>query len=124
MKRILFVCCLLSATCAIPTQKAAAQTSVSVTVFTTKVNQLDSLIGAGSMTLAQAKWNEVHDMMKAELGVTKQNIATSSSPATSTYNATMTAQYSLYRDAWELKTDLATNRAPLRAKLLAFAATF
>lgn len=124
MKRILFVCCLLSATCAIPTQKAAAQTSVSATTFTAKVNQLDSLIGVGSMTLAQTKWNEVHELMKSELGVTKQNIASSATPSSSSYMTVMQNQYDLYREVWALKTDLATNRVALRTKLLAFAATF
>ncbi len=119
MKRILFVCCLLSATCAIPTQKVHAQT-VSVSDFNTKINQLDSLIGAGNMTLAQAKWNEVHTMMISELAVTKQNIATSGT----SYMATMTNQQSLYRDIWALKDDMTTNRVQLHTKLVAFAATF
>ncbi len=119
MKRILFVCCLLSATCAIPTQKVHAQT-VSVTDFTAKVNQLDSLIGAGNMTLAQAKWNEVHTMMLSELAVTKQNIVSSGS----SYMPTMTNQQNLYRDIWQLKSDMVTNRTQLHMKLGAFAATF
>lgn len=125
MKRILFVCCLLTATCVIPGQKAHAQT-VSVGDFTTKVNQLDSLIGTGDMTLAQAKWNEVHAMMISELGVTKANIAAAGSGSTSatTYMNTMQSQYNIYKQAWDLKSDLSGNRAPLHVKLLAFAATF
>ena len=124
MKRILFVCCMLTATCVIPTQKAAAQTSVSVTTFNTKVGELDALIGAGSMTAAQVKWNEIHDMMKQELAATKQNIASSATPATSPYMTTMQTQIGLYREIWELKNDLSANRAALNTKLLAFSATF
>lgn len=124
MKRLLFVCCLVAATCAIPNQKAHAQTTVSVTDFNTKVNQLDSLIMAGNMTLAQAKWNEVHTMMLSELAVTKNNIATTSGSTSTSYMTVMQSQQSLYRDIWELKTDLSGNRAPLHAKLQAFAATF
>lgn len=124
MKRILFVCCLLTATCAIPTQKAAAQTSVSVTTFNTKVGELDALIAAGSMTAAQAKWNEIHDLMKQELAATKQSIASSATPATSPYMATMQTQTTLYREIWDLKNDMSTNRVALNTKLLAFSATF
>jgi hypothetical protein len=126
MKRILFVCCLLTATCAIlPTQKVLAQTTVTVADFTAKVNLLDTYIGAGNTTMAQSTWTEVHNMMIAELGITKSNIATAANPTiAASYMTTMQTQQSLYSEIWALKTDLTLNRVALHTKLLAFAATF
>jgi hypothetical protein len=107
-------------------QHAAAQTTtVSVTAFNAKVNLMDSLIGAGSMTAAQATWNDVHDMMIAELSVTKASIAGAATATDrASYMTVMNNQRSLYDEVWGLKSDLATNRTALRTKLNAFAATF
>ncbi len=125
MKRILFACCLLTATCAVPFQKANAQAVVTVTDFTAKVNLMDTYLAAGNMTMAQTTWNEIHTMMMTELGTTKSNIASAATPAVaSSYTTVMQNQYALYQQIWAMKTDLATNRAPIHTKLLAFAATF
>lgn len=125
MKRILFVCCLLTATCAIPTQRVHAQTSVTLAAFTAKVNLLDNYISAGNTSMAQSTWTEVHDMMLTELATTKSNIAGAATPSiATTYMTTMQTQQGLYREVWELKTDLTLNRVALHTKLLAFAATF
>ncbi len=49
--------------------------------FTTKVNLMDTQIGAGNITAAQATWNEVHAMMLSVLAVSKQSIHNATSPA-------------------------------------------
>lgn len=128
MKRIFLACCLLTATFAAITPKTYAQasftTAVDVTTFTAKVNRMDSLIGAGSMTLAQTTWNEIHNMLMAELAATKSEIAGATSATDrTTYSTVMTNQYSIYHEIWALKTDLATNRTTIKAKLLSFAGT-
>ncbi|MBC7554194.1 MAG: hypothetical protein H7257_09460 [Taibaiella sp.] len=126
MKRILLSCFLITAACAGTIQKAHAQSSaVSVAAFTAKVNLLDSFIFVGDMTHANTTWTEVHNMLLAELAVTKGNIASASSAAASTsYTTVMNNQYSIYNVIWSLKADLATNRAALHTKLNDFAATF
>lgn len=127
MKRILLACFLLTATCTATIQNANAQTvtTVSVSDFNAKVNQLDAYIAAGDMTHAQSTWNEVHTMMMQELAVTKSAIAGATSDAQkATLMTKMQNQYTVYRSVWSLKTDLATNRAALHTELGNFAGTF
>ena len=124
MKRILFACFLLTATCTGSFQHAQAQT-VSVTTFTAKVSLLDSFISVGDMTNANATWNDVHSMMLAELGVTKSNIASATSTAARTAAQSVNDnQYTIYHQVWGLKSSLAANRTSLHTALLNFAATF
>ncbi len=124
MKRIILACFLLSATCAITTQTAHAQTAVSASSFTTQVNRMDSFIVAGDMTNATATWNAIHNMMMNELAYTKSQIA---GATTATDRATYTTlnqnQYTIYNQIWALKSNLATNRTAIRTYLLNFAAT-
>ena len=125
MKRVLLSCFLLMATCTVTINRAAAQTTVSVTTFNAKVNQMDSQLGAGDLTGAQTTWQEIHTMMIAELAVTKQNIA--AAPTTAAHDAAMANlvnQTTIYRTTWALKTDLAANRAAIHTSLGNFAATF
>jgi len=129
MKRFLLVCILLAGTCT-PyfIQQAAAQitapTPTTATAFTAKINQLDSYIGAGDMTDAQATWTEVHNMMLNVLAVTKYSIYTATTPTDkTTYEGIMHNQTTIYYQIWPLKTDLATNRVALHTKLISFGAT-
>ena len=127
MKRILFVCFLISATCSGSFQAARAQsaTAVSISTYTAKVNLLDSFISAGDMTNAQATWNVVHAMLMAELAYTKSTIASASTTATATTATAVNAnQYSIYNSIWSLKANLAANRAALHTKLNDFGSTF
>lgn len=125
MKRILFVCCLLTATCAVPFQKVQAQTSVTSTTFIAKVNLLDSYIAANNMTMAQTTWDDVHNLMLNQLAVSKASIAGAANPTiAASYRTTNQNQYAIYDDVWALKTNLTANRTALNTKLLAFAATF
>lgn len=126
MKRILLACFLLTATCTVTYNEARAQSAaVSVTIFTEKVNLMDSYLAAGNLTAATTTWNEIHALMMQQLGYTKSVIA-----AATTESARVAAlavnnnQVDLYQQVWALKTDLTTNRAAIRTKLLAFAATF
>lgn len=127
MKKVLFALCLLTGTLAATSVKSYAQSysvTVTVTGFTAKVNLMDSLISAGSMTAAATTWNEIHDMLMAELGNTKAEIAGATTALSrSTYQTTSDNQWALYNQIWALKDDLATNRAAIKAKLLAFAGT-
>lgn len=128
MKRILLACFLLAGAASVaPTQHASAYSAaapVTVASFTAKVNLMDSQIGAGSMTAAQATWEEIHTMMLSVLGVTKNSIYTAPTPASKTaYETILNNQTVIYQAAWNLKPNLATNRALIKAKLLEFAAT-
>ena len=126
MKRILLVCCLLTAACGF--QQAHGQTTYTGTVtdtgFTAKVNLMDSYLAAGDITNAQATWTIIESMMRAELGVSKNSVAGATTAADrTTYMAKNTNQYTYYSQAWALKGDLATNRAAIHTALLNFAGT-
>jgi len=128
MKRFLLVCFLFAATCT-PyfTQPATAQTAPTPTTsaaFTAKINLLDSYIASGDMTDAQSTWTDVHNMMKNILSVTKYSIYTAATPADkTTYQGIMNNQSTIYFQVWNLKNNLAANRADLHTKLVAFGAT-
>ena len=128
MKRILLACFLLTATCSVSfIGHANARTTVTPTTladFTAKINLMDSYIGAGNVTAAQSTWNDVHSMMLNVLAVTKESIHSAATPADRTaYTTIMNNQTTIYYDVWALKNDLATNRAAIHAKLVAFGAT-
>ena len=126
MKRILFVCCLLTATCTF--QQVYAQGTYTGTVtasgFTDKVNQMDAYLASGDIASATATWNVIHSMMMAEFGVTKSQIMGAATPADrATYTTKHDTQYTYYKQAWALKNDLATNRAAIHTALLNYAGT-
>lgn len=127
MKRLLLACCLLTATITGSFSQANAQSysgTVTVSNFTEKVNLMDSYIASGDMTNAQATWTVIHSMMMNEFGVTKAQIAGATTTADkTTYTTKNTTQYTYYKQAWALKTDLATNRAAIHSALLSFAGT-
>ena len=76
------------------------------------------------MTDAQATWEVIHSMMMAEFGVTKSQIAGAATAADrATFVAKHNTQYTYYKQAWGYKTDLATNRAAIKAVLLNYAGT-
>ena len=127
MKRILFACFLLTATCAATTQHATAQTTpvVSASDFTAKVNTMDAQLASGDTVAAKATFSGIHQMMIMELGVTKNKIRTAASDADKTADeALMRNQTVIYKSIWALKTNLAANRADLHTKLGQFVATF
>ena len=129
MKRILLACFLLTATCSVSfIQTATAQMTappvVTLADFTTKINQLDVLIGASDITGAQAKWLEVHTQMGQVLAMSKYSIYSAPTPADKTaHEAILINQRTIYSEVWGLKTDLATNRVAIHTKLVAFGAT-
>jgi hypothetical protein len=128
MKRILFACFLLTATCgATFVQPAVAQTSMAVVTaadFNAKVNQLDAQIAAGNTTGAQATWSVINDMMKSVLGASKSKIASAATPADREAAMTLNRnQVTTYRAIWGLKNDLTANRTALHTQLGAFAGT-
>ncbi len=128
MKRILLACFLLTATCSVSfVQTASAQTApptVTLADFTAKINLMDTYIGAGDMTNANATWLLVHNMMLNILAKSKYSIHNPTSPADKTaHEAIFTNQYNIYTQVWGMKTDLATNRAALHTKLTDFGAT-
>jgi|GEM_PF-1733824 len=129
MKRLLFACFLLTATCSVslvPTT-ASAQTTpppvVTLAAFTAKVNQMDALIGTGDMTGAQAKWQEVHTMMMNVLATSKYSIYTAATTADKdAHIAILVNQRNKYAEIWALKPDLAANRTAIHTKLGEFGA--
>ncbi len=125
MKRLLFAFFLLTATGTFTfTQKAAAQTTVTLATFTAKVNQLDAYIAASNMTAATTTWGEIHTMMLSVLKTSKESIHHATSPADKTAHETILQnQQTIYFVIWDLKNNLVTNRAPLHTKLGEFGAT-
>lgn len=128
MKRILLSCFLLTAVIGVaPIQHASAYSAtapVTTAAFTAKVNLMDTQIGAGNITAAQATWDEIHNMMLSVLAVSKTSIQGAATPAIKASHETILSnQIVIYQAAWNLKPNLAANRVPLKAKLLEFAAT-
>ncbi|MFI5196104.1 MAG: hypothetical protein ACHQD8_03370 [Chitinophagales bacterium] len=124
MKRILLACFLLTATCTvISIQHATAQT-VTQASFLTKVNTMDTYIGAGNLAAAQTTWTDIHNDMLTVLGVTKASIHTATTPADVTYYTNILVnQRTIYAAIWQLHTDLVTNRVAIHDKLVQFDAT-
>ena len=122
MKRILLACFLITATltATMSANKAQASASVAPTAFTTKVNQMDSLLALGNVTQAQTTWDQIHSMMLAALSDSKENIHVSPSTAT---NAALQNQVAIYKQVWALKPNLLANRNAIHLRLLDFAAT-
>jgi hypothetical protein len=126
MKRILFACFLLTASCTVLSiQHAAAQTTpVTQASFTVKVNLLDSYITSGNMTAAQATWEDVHQMMISVLSATKADIAGATTPANATYyQGVEHNQRTIYAAIWALHTDLTLNQVAIHTQLQAFDVT-
>lgn len=120
MKRILLACFLLTATCTLSTQQASAQINSTITrsAFVTKVNEMDTQIGAGNISAATTTWNAIHDWMMIMFKDTKTAIQGSTGAAYNTNMNYMHTQETLYRDIWSMKTNLSLNRAALHTKLL------
>ena len=119
MKRILLVCFLLTAGLTLSSvQRASAQVVVTAASFTAQVNQMDSYIAAGNMTMAQTTFDTLNRMMKNVLAVSKHSISSAATPADkASFMTILNNQRTLYNTIWGLKTDLAANRAALHAKL-------
>lgn len=127
MKRFFLVIFLLAATCSIALPviaTAQVTTTVTLAAFTTKVNLLDSYIAAGNMAAANSTWTDVHNMMLNVLAKSKTSIR---SAATTTdknaHIAILQDQEKKYWDVWNLKTNLAANRAAIHSKLGEFGST-
>ena len=129
MKRFLLVCFLLTATCSVSfVHTASAQTTpppvVTLADFTAKINLMDSYIGAGDMVNAQATWEIINTMIRNVLATSKYSIFTAATPTDKTAHMTiLNNQTAINRIIWNLKTDLATNRVAIHAKLVEFGAT-
>ena len=125
MKNVLLACLLLVATGSMSYAQAPRPTA-SKSDFTTKVNDLNSLILAGNMTAAQAKWDDINKIAINEFGVLKFRIkddeATGNTADKTHCQALNASQRTLFSDAVALKNNMATNRAALIAKLTSFAA--
>ncbi|GAA4465582.1 hypothetical protein GCM10023093_18030 [Nemorincola caseinilytica] len=130
MKRVLFALFMLTATIGVTSvQPVSAYTPapaapVTQSAFNAKVNLMDTQLGDGNITAAQATWEEIHTMMLSVLATTKTSIQTASSPAVeASYRSILDNQIAIYRVVWGLKPNLAANRAAIHTKLGDFSAT-
>ena len=125
MKNILLACLLLAATSTISYAQAPRPTA-SKSDFTTKVNDLNTLILAGNLTAAKTKWDQINTIAINEFGVLKfrikDDVASGNTADNAHCQALNSSQRALFLDAISLKDNMATNRAALIAKLTAFAA--
>jgi hypothetical protein len=108
-------------------QHATAQTTftpVTLSAFTAKVNQLDAFLAVSDMTSAQATWLEVHTMMLSVLHKSKEDIRDATTPLDKSNHITILEnQQTIYYAVWNLKTNLAVNRAAIHVKLGEFGST-
>jgi hypothetical protein len=119
MKRILLAIVILTASWHTATAQAITRSA-----FTTKVDQMDAYIGTGDLTSANATMTELQSMMKTAMHDNKGNAASATTDADRTaYSAACQNEGIAYNQVWKLRTDLATNRAAIHAKLETFAAT-
>lgn len=130
MKRIFLACFVLTAAVGITTVQpvsvyaAAPAAPVTQASFNTKIDLMDSQIGAGNLTAASATWDEINNMMMSVLGVTKGQLEAATTPAA---KATLETKYGnqamMYQTAWNLKQNMTANRVALKAKLNEFKVT-
>jgi hypothetical protein len=124
MKRILLVCCLIAASCGMTYAQSSA--TVSKTEFTTKAQQLNTLIAANKMADSKTKWDEVHKMILMEFAVIKLKIRDAQNAGNEAdkkkYTDVMMSQQLIYNDIIKLKEDLAGNKEKLNAKLVEYTA--
>ncbi len=117
MKRLLLLCCLFAATCTY----SFAQSAVSKADYTTKVDQLNSLVGANKIDLAKTQWNLVHDVMKTEFKELKAKyhaaVDAGNEAEKTRIMTAVNAQYKVYYEIMHLKEDMATNKTVLAQKL-------
>jgi hypothetical protein len=121
MKRILFACLILAATCTASFAQNATPT-LTKAGFTEKVNQMDAYIGQRQIESAKTSWEEVHKLMMAQFASIKVHAKAATTEAEyQKYVTLVKTEEEIYRTIWEMKTDLATNRNAIHAKLLEFA---
>ena len=126
MKHFFLAIFLLTTTCSVtlPGIAVAQTTTVTLAAFTTKVNLLDSYIAAGNMAAANSTWTEVHNMMLNVLAKSKTSIRSATTTTDKdAHISILQDQETKYWAVWNLKTNLATNRAAIRTKLGEFGAT-
>lgn len=120
MKRILLICCLLTATITSIPSHITAQT-VTTSSFMSKVNNMDAYIGAGNITAARSTWNSIHVDLLSVLAVTQKSIRVATSPTDKTYYTNiMTGQRTLYDRIMANHSDLLSNRTTLYTDLSSF----
>ena len=123
MKRFLLAFSLVTATCTFTAvQHATAQTTVSAASFTSKVTQLDANLATGDTVAAKATFAELNTMMIQVLGATKTSIHNATNPTDKAYytNYLSAQQIPVYNTIWQLKVNLALNRAAIIEKLNQF----
>jgi Skp family chaperone for outer membrane proteins len=132
MKRILLFCCLFAAPGMFANAQEAqpqshtanARPTVSKSNYTAAVSQLYTITGQGRKDDAQAKWNEVHQMMHASFGVIKFKVK----DAMEAHNETektrlmevLKKQTALYNQVNQMREDLIGNRQKMNDKLIEF----
>lgn len=123
MKQLLLTCCLLVAAC---TMSLAQSAQVSKTVFNDRVIQLNNLLNQGKTDEANAAWNEVNQMMMAEMASIKQKMrdaVTAQNQQQQTQLMKLAdSQYALYAGAVGLHVNMTKNKKEINTKLTQFGA--
>ncbi len=133
MKRILFVCCLLTAACTFTchtqsyAQAAPAMPTVSKPDLIAKTAQLKTLLDAGDAVGGKAKWDEIHKILMSALSLTKYNIKSAveahNDVAKAHYTDVMINQRNIYASLIQMRDNLVANKDAVNAKLTEFTAT-
>jgi len=130
MKRILLVCTLFIAVCTAALAQTAithpVPTPVSKPDFVTKVVELNTLLNAGNVTAANAKWTEIAQLVNNEMTVVRYKIQDAVDAHNDVdkahYQSLSQSQRSLYAQTLQLKTaDIVANKTVINQKLTAFA---
>lgn len=145
MKRLLMICCMLTATyalsygqTAINGQQAVGHSNPQANInpairevpvaptqadFIKKTTQLDALLGANNTTEAQKSFDEAKTMMEAQFRSDKIRLhqPTTTEEEKKNYATEFQAQYAIYRDVMKMRDNITGNRTEIVAKLKEFA---
>jgi len=123
MKKFLLMCCILVAA---STGLFAQTNPVNQAAFLSQVNQLNSYLSQNDLNNAQSVWNNINNMMIADLEYIKQRVTNAVNTQNSTEEAQFTGlagqQSTFYSEAAILHADMLANQPSLINKLNQFGA--
>lgn len=107
-------------------QATQQATQVSKSKFTSKVSQLNKLLDQNNAVEAKALWDEVHNMMMAELdgikGKVREAASANNSAEKERWTNVMKSQFAIYSSVIKVRGNMVQNKATIKTKLNEFSA--
>lgn len=127
MKKIFLICCMMAATNMLVFGQTTQQvTQVSKSKFTSKVSQLNKLLDQNNTVEAKALWDDVHNMMMAELdgikGKVREAASTNNNAEKERWTNVMKSQFAIYSSVIKVRGNMVQNKATIKTKLNEFSA--